>query len=114
MGKLEKGVEEWLVHRTEDFISEALHFLIAKQKNDPSAVAGMLVRTFYKALFEAVVKAEAFAGRLPLSATSKSVKTVEHVHETVIHKVLQQAIAEIQPGSRYIWTAWISKRQKPL
>lgn len=111
---MEKEVGEWLTLRTKDFIDDALHFLIAKQKRDPKLVSEMLVKTFYNSLFEAVVKAESFAGRLPLGASSKSVRTVEFVHEKVIHNLLQLAIGEIQPGSKYIWTAWISKRQKPL
>ena len=110
----ERELEEWLTLRTKHFIEDALHFLIAKQKGNPRVVSEMLVRTFYNSLFEAVVKAEAFAGRLPLGASSKSVRTVEFVHEKVIHKVLELAVREIQKGSKYTWTAWISKRQKPL
>ena len=114
MSSAEKDIEEWLTLRTKDFIDDALHFLIAKQKRNPKLVSEMLVRTFYNSLFEAIVKAEAYAGRLPLGASSKSVRTAEFVHERVIHSLVQLAIGEIQPGSKYIWTAWISKRQKPL
>ncbi len=110
----EKDIEEWLTVRTKDFIDDALHFLIARQKRNPRVVSEMLVRTFYNSLFEAVVKAEAYAGRLPLGASSKSVRTTEFVHEIVINRLIQMAISEIQPGSKYLWTAWITKKQKPL
>ena len=114
MKDLDKGSEEWLADQTKNFIDDSMQFLISRRKQDPRLVSEAMVRVLYNALFGAVVKVEAFAGRLPLGASSKSVRTVEFVHETVIHKVVQLAIGEIQPGSKYIWTGWISKRQKPL
>ena len=114
MRNLDKGVEEWLVDQTKNFIDDSLQFMISRKNQDPRLVSEALVRTLYNSLFEAVVKVEAYAGRLPLGASLKSVRTTEFVHEKVVHKLVELAIAEIQPGSKYIWTAWISKRQKPL
>lgn len=114
MSKLNKGLEDWLKIRTRDFIDDALHFMISRQKEDPEQVAEMLVRTFYDALFESIVKAEAFAGRLPLGASSQNIRNLEFAHEKIVHRIVEQAVRGIQPGSKYLWTVWISKRQKPL
>ena len=114
MRNLDKGVEEWLADQTKNFIDDSLQFMISRKKQDPRLLSEALVRTLYNSLFEAVVKAEAFAGRLPLGASLKTVRTTEFVHEKVVQRVMELAVAEIQPGSKYIWTAWISKRQKPL
>jgi len=111
---LDKDIEGWLVDQAKNFIDDSLQFTISRRKQDPRLVSEALVRTLYNSLFEAVVKSEAYAGRLPLGASLKTVRTTEFVHEKVIHRVLELALAEIRPGSKYIWTAWISKRQKPL
>lgn len=114
MKNLDKGVEEWIADQTKNFVEDSQRFLISRRKQDPRLVSEAFARTLYDSLFEAVVKVEAYAGRLPLGASSKTVRTAEFVHEIVIHKLVQLAVEEIQPGSKYIWTAWISKRQKPL
>ena len=110
----DQDLEEWIAFRVQHFIEDALHYMIVKRGGSPKVVSEMLVKAFYDALFRVIVKAEAYAGRMPLDASAKSARAAELVHEKVVHKILQLAVSEIQAGSRFVWTAWISKRQKPL